>query len=252
MSAFRLGWQLLFSPRKAFTAIGERKDSALPASLWIYAAFLVAYAAFYTLKPVDFPSMMEHSGLQTEGFFFWLRAGLLGTFLYAGWFAALLAFLNLAREGKLPLKILAQLLWVVAAAAALTAYAKHAVDTWLFLLIWVALIAPGVWLVRRYRLPWLKLLSLLVAVNVFSLVSFAPLGIAAAVQNENMYMGAQFLFLFWMLGVSTSGLRKLTDISLPRCFISLCLSFVVTIFLLFSLHLVGLVPPEMLKASMAI
>ena len=77
-------------------------------------------------------------------------------------------------------------------------------------------------------------------------------GLAVAIRSESLYMGTQFLFLFWMMGVATSGLKALSGIGLPRCFLSLISSFMLTVFFLFSLYFMKLIPMEMLKASMAI
>ena len=250
-SALRLALSLAWSPAGAFPSF-KRPGASLRESLIIYGVFLLVYAAFFAHKPPDFPSAMENAGLGPRGFGFWLQSGLVSTFLYAVWFGALAAFLNLGREGRLFFRTLLQLLWVALAAAFMALHVKGRMPLPLFAAAWLAAAAPGVWLVRSRPLPLAAILSLLLAVNVFGIISFAPLAVAVHLRSENLYMGLQFAFLFWMMGVTTKGLRDLTGISLPRCFMSLLLSFAVTILALFSMYLIGAIPPDLLKASMAI
>jgi len=54
----------------------------------------------------------------------------------------------------------------------------------------------------------------------------------------------------WMLGAGTLGLRELCALRLPRAFMAMLLSLVFQISAAFTLHLLGLVPKDILKAMM--
>jgi hypothetical protein len=75
-----------------------------------------------------------------------------------------------------------------------------------------------------------------------------PMAAAVAARSPDLFMGAQVVEGLWLLGVGTLGLRALTGLRLPRAFMSMLLAMLFQVAFAFTLYMLGLVPPEILKA----
>jgi hypothetical protein len=75
-----------------------------------------------------------------------------------------------------------------------------------------------------------------------------PMGLAASLRSKELFMASQAAGGFWILGCATVGLRRLTGLRLPRVFMAVLLSMFFQIALAFTLHILGLVPKDILKA----
>lgn len=249
ISAWELARDLVVRPSRAFERM-ERPGAALPEAFLVYLAFTVVFSVFYALKPADFPlaakAAFEEGGMP-QGFWFWFGTGVLGTLMTVVWTALLGAMLQFAPERRLPLSLALQLGWTAATVILVVLYYNTQLTKAGLGFAWLVLLSPLVWLARTRRIPWLRLLSLMLALNVFSALSVAPMSAAVLLRSENLYTGSELVLLLWMLGAGTAGIRRFTGLGTPRVFLPLGFTMVASVMLLFSLHFMGLVSTRMLK-----
>jgi hypothetical protein len=75
-----------------------------------------------------------------------------------------------------------------------------------------------------------------------------PMALAVFIDADSLFKGAQIAGGLWVLLCGTLGLRALTDLRLPRCFMAVLMSMFMQIAFAFTLHMLGIVPKDILKA----
>jgi hypothetical protein len=88
----------------------------------------------------------------------------------------------------------------------------------------------------------------MLGVNAIGIVMLAPMSLAALLRSSSLFMATQVVGGFWILGWSTVGLRKLTGMRLPRAFMAVLLSMFFQVAAAVTLHKLGLVSKDILKA----
>ncbi len=248
-STWALARDLVAAPDRAFERL-ERPGAALAESALLYLAFTIAFSLFYAWKPPDFPQAARaafEAGGMPQGFWFWLGTGVLGAFMTALWVAMLGTILQFAPRAWQPLALALQLAWTTGTVVAVVLYKQTQVSQLALALMWAALLAPLAWVAKTRTIPWARLLSLMLALNVFAILSCAPMVVAVILRSENLYILSQAGVLLWMLLVGTRGIRRFTGFATPRVFLSLGFSMVGSVMALFTLYFMGLVSERMLK-----
>ena len=246
-SVLGLGWMSVFSPSKA------AQDCAVPENLKpaaiIYAAFLLCTALFYSWKPFDFPDRNAVDPRQAQGFFFWLRVMVWQPPLEAAWIVFLLCLLRWFREGKLFFKLLGAVIATALPFILLVAYRNMGLS-WggyaALAAVWLAGVA--FWAKGVPAAEWRSAAAFMLAVNFVGILALAPMVVGVLLDSEGVYKAGQIAGGLWVLVAATVGLRQLTGQRLPRCFMSVLLSMFMQIAFAFTLHMLGLVPKDILKA----
>ena len=88
----------------------------------------------------------------------------------------------------------------------------------------------------------------MLGVNVIGVALIPLMTVAVRARSAGAVTTVQALGGLWMRGVGTLGLRQLTGLRLPRAFMALLFSMVFQIAVAFTLHLLGIVPKDILKA----
>lgn len=254
VSAFGLARRCLFSPSEA--AAASRAPGALPAAAWIYAAFLLATAVFYAWKPFDFPERNAAFPREAQGFAFWIKVMLWQPPLELAWVAFLIGLVQWFRDGKLFPRILGAAVAAAIPFVLLVLYRMSGLPWAAYFALSAAWFAGMAWLARRApREDWAPVAALMLALNIVGLAMLAPMALAVALDSTALFQGAQIAGGLWVLGCATLGLRALTrhdrpegGLRLPRCFMAVLLSMFMQIAFAFTLHMLGLVPKDILKA----
>jgi hypothetical protein len=235
----------LSSPSRA--AEGSQDGDNLAPCLWIYIVFILGTMLFFMIKPFDFP---DQSAAYPPTF--WLKVTLWQPILEAAWMAFLLGLVLWFKQGSLPMKLTSSVAWAAAPfvlIAASSAVGAEAAGKWVLGLgaaAWIGLFAP-LWR-RLTRAEALPVVIFMLGINVIGVVMLAPMILAALLRSSNFFMATQVLGGFWILGWSTLGLRKLTGLRLPRAFMAVLLSMFFQIAVAITLHKLGLVSKDILKA----
>lgn len=241
----RIFWLFLRSPSGAAEAC-LRLDGAL-ATLRIYIAFTFFYFLFFWLKPAGFPD--PNAASTRQGVLFWLQVMLWQPPLEAAWIAFLIGLLEWFKEGGLPLRLAAAVLWT-AIPFALAALEMGG-------LLAKAILAPAVllWLWPFYlllrglpRAEWLAPAGFMLGLNAIGLALLPPMIIMTILQSASGFTMTQAVGGLWMLAAAALGLRRLHRQKLARAFMSVLLSMFLQIALALSLHRMGLLPKDILKA----
>lgn len=271
-----LSKSFLFFPGRAAEACADEEN--LAPCFWIYAAFTLGTMLFFALKPFDFPDQNAPYPREAQTLWFWFKVMLWQPPLEAAWIAFLLGLVAWFRQGSLPLRLVSAVAWtavpfilmaVYAAAgkaegcdkialAAMTpecreklVLAAREIRTakWamgLGALVWLGLFAP-LWR-RLSRTEVLPVVLFMLGVNAVGVLMLAPMSLAVLLRSKGLFMASQAAGGFWILGCATVGLRRLTGLRLPRVFMAVLLSMFFQIALAFTLHLLGVVPKDILKA----
>ena len=237
----------LFSPVSAASA--AREPGSLAPATWIYAAFLLATAVFYAAKPFDFPDRNAPFPRQAQTLWFWLRVMLWQPPLEAAWIACLLALLSWFRTGKLFWRLLGAVLATATPFVLLLCYKYGALGRGAYAglaLAWFTVVSR--WAMRSPREALAPTAAFMLALNAIGLVGLAPMALAVALDADSLFKGAQIAAGLWMLLCAALGLRTLSGLRLPRCFMAVLLSMFMQIAFAFTLHMLGLVPKDILKA----
>ena len=152
----------LFSPSQA--AESAKAPGSLSPALAIYAAFLLASAAFYAWKPFDFPDRNAPFPRETQNLWFWLKAMLYQPPLEFAWVAFLVALLEWFREGRLFWRILGAVIATALPFGLLIAYQQNSLGWGIYFTLataWVAechvvALQPGPTRPPSAVVPWLR------------------------------------------------------------------------------------------------
>ncbi len=99
---------------------------------------------------------------------------------------------------------------------------------------------------------WRPLVSLFLSVNSVAL-AFLPLFLVSIVLRVGLaYHILEVVMMFWMLGLAAYGVSRITGLSTARSFCAIFLSTVSQVFFIFSLHMLGVIPKDALKALMTV
>lgn len=246
-SVRELALACLFKPSRAAEE-ARRPGSLMPAAL-IYLAYLAASAAFFAWKPFDFPDPNVPYPRETQGLWFWLKVMLWQPPVELLWIGLLMAVVEWFRAGKMFLRLLGAVLATAVPFVLLVLYKWASVGWWGFALLslaWAGLMA--FWAARVPAEQWRPVAALMLGLNVVGLLMTAPMALATAAGSAQLYQAAQIGGGLWVLLCGTLALRALTGLRLPRCFMSMLLSMFMQIGVVFTLHMLGLVPKDILKA----
>lgn len=237
----------LFSPYRAAEA--ARRQENLTPGLAIYAAFTAASIAFLCVKPADFPDAGAPLPSQTQGLAFWLRVSAWQPPLEAAWIVFLMGLIRFFSAGSWVLRLVAAVAWTSLPFILMVLYTTSAIPQPLLaagLALWLGLLAASAR--RTSRQDWKALVTYMLALNIIGLAIMIPLCGAAWARHSGLFTFSQAAGGLWILGCATVGLRELTGLRLPRAFMAVLLSMFSQIAFAFALHLLGLVPKEILKA----
>ncbi|MFA6316681.1 MAG: hypothetical protein WC943_04625 [Elusimicrobiota bacterium] len=248
-SPLGLALLVLRDPKAAAQACGRK--GALASSLWIYGAFLAAFAVFTGLRPQGFP------GGQPVPFEFPAAGRLALAILWnlpmeAVWIVFLMGLVRFFRVGSLPVRVALGAAWAAGALILLIAYLQlHGMSRAAFLVgtaVWLGLFYP---LLRGIgRDEWLQVTGFMLALNAVFLALALPLTVSAVLRKEGAFMASQIVMGLWLLWAGTSGLRELAALRLPRAFMAILLSIVFQAALTLSLYAAGLVSREILMVML--
>jgi hypothetical protein len=246
-SAPALARACLFTPSRA--AEEARRPGSLTPALWLYLVYLLASAVFYAYKPFDFPDKTAAFPRETQNLWFWLKVMLWQPPLELLWIGLLLALVEWFRAGKLFFRLLGAVLATAAPFVLLVVYKQGGLGWWGFALLalaWACVMA--FWAARVPAEQWRPVAALMLALNAIGLLMLLPMALSAAVDSPNLFQAAQIGGGLWVLLCGTLALRALTGLRLSRCFMAVLLSMFMQIAVAFSLHMLGLVPKDILKA----
>ena len=243
-----LGKLYLISPTRGAQA--ARDEENLAPSLWLYAAFVLGYMVFFRYKPLDFPDKNAPLPAEVQDLFFWFKVTLWQPPLEAAWIVFLIGLIQWFEKGSWPVRFMTAVLWTATPFILIAAYAQKGglPKTGLAagFAAWLALFYP---LIRKApRKRWMPMISYMMGLNVIGIVLLLPMAIAVALDAPMLFNASQAAGGIWILIVGTLGLRELTGLRLSRAFMAVLLSMFFQIALAFNLHLLGLVPKEILKA----
>ncbi len=247
--ALRLARLYLVSPSQAAEA--ARREENFRPNLQLYLAFVAATMVFFAVKPFDFPdtsAVLPRAGADP---LFWLKTALFQPPLEAAWIVSLMGLVCWLRGGSLPVRLAVAVAWAASPFILMAAYSSPNMGMGKLLfaalsLLWAAAYYP---LLRGLsRQDWLPLASFMLGVNVIGVALIPLMTVAVLARSAGAFTTVQALGGLWMLGVGTLGLRQLTGLRLPRAFMALLFSMVFQIAVAFTLHLLGIVPKDILKA----
>lgn len=237
----------LLSPSGAADA--ARLPGSLAPALAIYAVFLLATALFYSRKPFDFPDRNAAFPRETQNLAFWLKVMVWQPPLEAAWIVFLTALVEWFRRGRLALRLMGATLATALPFVLIILYYQSVLSWGVFAaaaVCWLAALTP---LLRRAPAEqWRAVTSFMLALNVIGLTLLVPMKLAISLDSSPLYTGSQIAGGLWILLTGTLGLRALTGLRLPRCFMSVLLSMFLQIAFALTLHFLGVVPKEILKA----
>lgn len=236
MSSLRLFWLFLRSPSAAAEAC--RQKGAFMATMRIYLLFTVLYLLFFWLKPAGFPDAPA-AAPASPGLLFWLKVMLWQPPLEAAWIVFLIGMIRWFRGTFFPLRLVAAVLWT-AAPLALAAFGAAGGLLWLI---------PFYFLLRgASRSEWLPLAGFMLGLNAIALVLLPPLIAAVLSRIPSVFTTVQAAGGLWMLAAAALGTRRLCGEKLARAFMSVLFSMFLQIALALSLHRMGLISKDILKA----
>ncbi len=245
----RLGRLFLTSPARA---AGEcRRAADLRPYLSLYLAMTAGYMLFYWLKPFDFPDRNAALPREIQDLGFWFKVMLWQPPLEAVWIVCLGALVVWFKDGWLPLRLCLGVAWAASPFILMVLYANNGLSKPALgagSLVWASLFYP---LARRQPLPdWRALAAFMLGVNAIGVALLLPMTAATLLGLPEVFKAAQAAGALWLLGAGTLGLRELSGLRLPRAFMAMLLSLFFQIAAAFSLHLLGVVPKDILKAMM--
>ncbi|MBI5882521.1 MAG: hypothetical protein HZB91_05390 [Elusimicrobia bacterium] len=244
-----LGWLVLFDPRAAARECGRAES--LASSLWIYAAFLVAFAVFTGLKPPGFPGGGSMP-FTTEGSGHLAQAAFWNLPMEAVWIVFLMGLVRFFRSGTLAVRLAIGVAWAAWSLILVVLYLQvHSMGKAAFLAgtaVWLGLFYPCLRGVPASE--WRQVTGFMLALNAVFLPLAAPLTVSAMLRHENAFIAGQVVMGLWLLWSGASGLRELTGLRLPRAFMAILLSVVFQAALVLSLYAAGIVPREILMVML--
>lgn len=244
-----LAWDVLFRPTRAFRRM-QTPGSALVPSLAIYAFAWTLSVLFYAFKPPDFPMPEgETAVLVSHSAGYWLGVEAVGFGLTLAWLPFLAALVRLFQGGRLFGRLCLAAGWACLPILLAALYHMGVLSRPAFVASWLLVALPLAALLRTSDgTAWGKIAALIFASNAIAAVSLVPMAAAVALRAEWLYMGCQYLQLFWILGWVSKGLKTLVpDLSTARAFLAFFVSMTFPVFALFALHFLGLVSPDFLK-----
>lgn len=253
-SAYALGVDIIVRPFRALDTL-LRKGAALGEASGIYLAYLATAVLFYAYKPPGFPPLPPDAPYMhfEGGLGFWLKVHAWNPVFTAigiawiGWFSIIL------KGGKLAQRLLVAVLAAAVPFTVLIVYTNGGMTKPLFGAALVALVAAAVPVFRKGDPKmWRPLVSLFLSVNAISLAVLPLFLVAIALRSGLAYHILEVGMMFWMLGLAAYGVSRITGLSTARAFCAIFLSTISQIFFIFSLHLLGVIPKDALKALMTV
>lgn len=246
LAAFK---RFIVSPTRAAQAAKEPKELWVNAR--IYLAFVVASMLLFWLKPFDFPDANAPLPRETQNLAFWLKVMLWQPPLEVAWIASVVGLIEWLRKGSLGPRMVAGVAWAAGSVFLIVAYAQKNGG------ISKPAFAAGVAIVFGLFVPLLRrtepaerlrLASFLLGMNAIGLLMLAGMAAATLAGSPSLFQGAQIAGGLWMMGAAALGVRELSGLRMPRAFMAVFLSLVFQITIAVSLHLLGVVPKDILKA----
>jgi hypothetical protein len=224
------------------------KEAFLPA-VKVYAAFLLLYALFFWLKPFDFPDPNVGVPRESQNLLFWLKVMSFQPLLEVAWVVFLYGMARWFSAGTLALRMTAAVFAAAAPFILILLYYQNFIPKSLFALGAAAWIGFSLWYAKGQSWePLRELLAFMLALNAVGIALLVPMVLFTAMRSQQLFMLSQGLGGFWLLGAGALGLRQLTGLRMSRAFMAMLLSMFLQIAFAFTLHLLGVVPKEILKA----
>jgi hypothetical protein len=247
VKTLKLSWAFLTSPSSAAEASRDERNAS--AALKIYAAFTFLYLLFFWLKPFDFPDQNAVLPPESQGLAFWLRVMLWQPPLEAAWIVFLIGMMRWFREGSLPVKLAAAAAWTASPFVLMALHAAGSLPKTALAagaIAWMGLYYPLLRGSRRQE--WLPCASFMLGLNAIGVVLLIPMTLMVLMKASSAFMTTQAIGGLWMLAAATLGLRELSGQRLPRAFMAVLLSMFFQIAFALTLHLLGIIPKDILKA----
>lgn len=246
-ATIHLAFDYLRTPSRAAQACA-RRDS-LAANLWIYAAFTILSLIFFQLKPADFPDVHAPITPGARDALFYLGMAVWQPVLEAAWIVFILALIRYFDGNSWGFRLTTAVLWTAVPFILMVLRGQK------FLPLGAYLACLAIWslpLLCRLRAAsasqWTSVAGFMLGINAVGLAILPPMALAVALKAPGLFTFTQAAGGLWILGVGMIGLRELTGLRLPRAFMAVLLSMFLQIAFAFTLHLLGLIPKEMLKA----
>lgn len=250
----------LFSPSKAAAACVE--DAALLSGLKVYGLTLLATAAFFRLKPYDFPDANAAAAMGPQGMFFWLKVMLWQPLLMAALIGFCGGLLRWMKDGWLPLKVATSFFWTAVPFILTLLYRNNALPKAAFACLLIAWVLPGVYVAAGVTgREWRVLATFLLGLNAVELAAMIPETAVTIMRWEAGYQWVGVLAGLWMLLTGALGLKALPPgrgsaperppqgpRPLPRALLPLLFALVLQIVVVFAAYTLGWLPVETLKA----
>ncbi|MBI5625163.1 MAG: hypothetical protein HY924_15405 [Elusimicrobia bacterium] len=244
---FALGRLVLLDPRAAARECG--RPGTLASALWVYAAFLAAFAVFTSLRPPGFPG---GQGPAYEGGTKLLQALFWNLPMEAVWIVFLMGLIRFFRSGSLTVRMMLGVAWAAASLILVVVYLQvQGIGKGAFLAgvaVWLGLFYP--FLRGVQAADWLRLTGFMLALNAVFIALAAPLTVSAVLRKEGAFIASQVVMGLWLLWAGATGLRESMGLRLPRAFMALLLSVVFQAALTLSLYAAGLVSREILMVML--
>jgi len=253
-SAAQFGFDFIRRPSRAMDFVERDPRAALGAAAGVYALYLVTAALFYTLKPDGFPPPVPGAPAEIaeRGLWFWAGVQLWSPVLLAVWIAASGWFGRLLGGGRLALRLPAAVFTAAIPLLLFVVYNNSAMPRWGFGLSWLALGALMIPGFRRVsREDWLRLSASLAGLHACAIVLLLPFSLAVAARSPLAYNTVEMAMLLWVLALASYAVRRVLGVPTARAFAAVFLSLLAQILFVFSMHSLGLLPKEVLKALMA-
>ena len=231
------------------------KNGALYEALGIYVVYLVTGVLFYTLKPAHFPELPADAPvLRLEGdLVFWIKVHAWNPFFTAigvamvGWFSRKMT------GGHLAVRLASSVLYALLPLFVLLGYTTNSISKPVFAVGLLALAAASVPGFRKIeRGTWRPLISVFLSVNAVAVAALPLFAVSIAVRSALAYNILEIGMMFWMLGLAAYGVSRCLGLQSARAFCAIFLSTLAQVFIVFSLHMLDIIPKSALKALMTI
>lgn len=247
VSPWTLGALMVRSPSAG--AEKARPREAFAPAVKVYAAFVLLYALFFWLKPFDFPDPNVGVPRETQGLLFWLKAMAFQPLLEVAWVVFLYGMARWFSAGGLTMRMAVAVFAAAAPFILIVLYYQNEIPKAAFAAGAAAWIGFSLWYARGESWePLRELLAFMLALNAIGIALLVPMVLFTAARSQQLFMLTQGLGGFWLLGAGALGLRQLTGLRMSRAFMAMLLSMFLQIAFAFTLHLLGVVPKEILKA----
>lgn len=242
-----LAWDFLTTPSRAAKTCAS--PGAFVSNLRIYLIFMAASLIFFQLKPADFPDANIPIVQVTRDFSFWLGMILWQPVLEAAWIVFILGLLRWFAAGSWSVRLMTAVAWTALPFILMILRNLNNISLPGYVALLLLWSLPLFGLIRAApKAEWRTLAGFMMGINAIGLAILPPMALAVGLKAPGLFTFTQAAGGLWILGAGMLGLRELSGLRLPRAFMAVLLSMFLQIAFAFTLHLLGLIPKDMLKA----